>query len=212
MISYRPALASRSLGQLSKLTSGVTSDLAKSIVQEAEPATRRVIRDERNRLAEALIGGIPFAALAAIGYVGTYYLLPDKPVAKFVGYTVSAAALAAGAWWTFSRLNEQVTAPPTPSGAPGLVTGVAAEAAREIVKEAEPKIRQIVQEEKAKAVEAAKAGLPLAIGALAAFLATMFLVKPENAGMKAVGYSGSALLLGAGAWIALDKEMEAMAV
>ena len=210
MTPFRPALASRGLGQLSKLTSGLTSDLAKSIVQEAEPATRRVIRDERNRLVEALMGGIPFAALSAIGYAGTYYLVPDIPWAKFAGYTASAAALAVGAWRTVAHLTEQVTERPSAPGTPGVVTGVATEAAREIVKEAEPKIRQIVQEEKAKAVEAAKAGLPLAVGALATFLATMFLVKPENVAMKAVGYSGSALLLGAGAWIALEKEKEAV--
>lgn len=215
MTPYRPALKAPGgplLGQRASFTSGITSELARQIVTEAEPATRKLIRDERNRLAEALTGGIPFAALSAIGLSATYYLIPDGArAAKFAGYAGSAAALLVGAWWTFSRLTEE-TGPQAPSAAtPGIVSSAAAEAARDIVKEAEPKIRAIVEEEKAKAAQAALAGLPFAVGALAAFFSTMFLVSPENRTLKAVGYSGSALLLGAGAWIALDREKEPVA-
>lgn len=212
MNPYRPALAHRAIGQrAATFASGITSDIAKKIVQEADPATRALIRDERNRLAEALIGGIPFAAGSAIGAAGTYFLVPDGAnLAKFAGYGASAAALLVGAWWTFSRLTEERPTAEKPA-APGIVTSAAAEAAKDIVREAEPKIRAIVQEEKAKAAAAAMAGLPLAVGSLAAFFATMFLVKPENRAMKTVGYSGSAILLGAGAWIALEKERETAA-
>ena len=78
MLAYVPVLGAPRprLGQFG----GLTDALAKSIVEQAEPATRRVIRDERNRLAEALIGGIPFAAVAAIGATATLYLV--KPEAR----------------------------------------------------------------------------------------------------------------------------------
>jgi hypothetical protein len=211
MISYRPSSYWR-LGQLSKYTSGLTADLAKQIVDAADPATRRIIRDERNRFSEALIGALPFAGGAALAYVGTRYLVPDeKKTAKAVGYGAAALALTVGAWWTFSHMTETTAAPPTPSGG-GVVSEVATQAARDLVTEAEPRIRKIVDEEKARAVDAAKAGLPFAVASLAAFLATMFLVEDNDNTVKALGYTGTALLLGAGAWVALDKEMDAMTV
>lgn len=209
MISYRPVSGSR-LGQLSKYTSGLTSNLAKQIVEAADPATRRIIRDERNRLAEALIGVIPFAAFSAIAYVGTRYLVADQAkVAKAVGYGTSALAMAVGAWWSIAHMGETTGAAPEATTG-GIVSDVAQEAAKEIVNEAEPRIRKIVDEEKARAVEAAKAGLPLAIASFAAFLATMFLVKEGDTTVKALGYTATALLLGGGAWVALDKEIDVM--
>lgn len=210
MFAYKPP-SGRRLGQRSSYTSGLTADLAKQIVAAAEPATRRIILDERNRLAEALIGGIPFAGGAAIAYVGTRYLVPDdKKTAKAVGYGAAALTAVIGAWWTFAHMTEATAPAPTPGG-PSVVTDVATQAAKDIVTEAEPKIRKIVDEEKARAVDAAKSGLPLAIGSFAVFLGTLFLVKDNDTTVKALGYSATALLLGAGAWVALAKETEAMA-
>lgn len=209
MLGYRPHRPR--LGQLSKLltASGITGDLAKQIVDAADPATRLIIKDERNRLAEALIGGTVFAGISALAYVNTRYLVPDdSKKAKAVGYSAAALALAAGAWWTLDHMTE--TTGKAIAQQTGMVADVAAQAAKDIVDQAEPRIRKIVEEEKARAVQAAQAGIPLAIASLAAFLATMFLVDADNKMMKAVGFSGSAVLLGAGAYVALDKEREAM--
>lgn len=203
MIPFAPVPFRYRLGQFS----GITSNFAKQIVTEAEPALRSIIRIERNRFAQAIIEGIPFAALAAMGYTGTHYLVPDSmKIAKTAGYIVSAAALALGGWWTLSGLTEQPAAPAAPSGAP---PEIARQTAESIVKEAEPRIRLIVDEERARIAAAAQAGLPLAAASIAAFLATLFLVKDQAKILKAVGYSSAALLLGAGAWITFEKEKEA---
>lgn len=210
MLGYRPPSRPR-LGQLSKLltASGITGDLARQIVDAADPATRLIIKDERNRLAEALIGGTIFAGISALAYVNTRYLVPDGSTrAKAVGYSAAAIAMAVGAWWTLDHMTE--TTRKAAAQQTGVVADVAQQAARDIVNEAEPRIRKIVEEEKARAVQAAQAGIPLAIASFAAFLLTTFLVDDKDRTMKAVGYSGTAVLLGAGAYLALEKEREAM--
>jgi hypothetical protein len=209
LIPYTPVLASarRRLGQLSALTSGLTDTVAKKIVAEAEPATRRVIRDERNRLAEALIGAIPFFSISAIAFVGTRYLVhDDASMAKFVGYAGSAAAAGGGALWTFGRMTEPAAPSPTTSMAPSAVTDVAVQAAQAIVNDAEPKIRKLVEEERTRISTAAIAGIPFWAGAGIAFVATAFMVDDEEHLMKTVGYSASVLLTALGAYVALDKE------
>jgi hypothetical protein len=74
---------------------------------------------------------------------------------------------------------------------------------------AEPKIRALVDDERRKLADAALMALPFAVASLGAFLSTLFLVDADNKPVKAVGYAGSALLLGAGAWFGLQKELEA---
>lgn len=213
MIRFSPApFRSRQLGQLSDLTSGLTSNLARQIVGEAEPVIRRLVRDERNRLAEAVIGGIPFFAIAAIGYTATRYLVPDhSKTAKAVGYMGSAASAAAGAWWTIHRMTEapqEAAAPTQPSGSPPQVVR---QAAAELIQVAEPRVRQLVAEERERFATATQAGLPIMAGSLAAFLATMFLVKDDSRGLKALGYSVSAVILAAGIWVTAEKTKEAAA-
>lgn len=212
MIPFTPVLGAPRprLGQLSDiasgLTGGLTDSIARKIVAEAEPATRRVIRDERNRLAEALIGAIPFLSISAIAFVGTKYLVnDDASMAKFVGYAGSAAAAGGGALWTFSRMTETTTAP-TPSSAPSAMTDVAVQAAQAIVTDAEPKIRAIVQEERTRISEAAMIGIPFWAGSAVAFVATAFMVEDGENVMKTLGYSASALLFALGGYVALNKE------
>lgn len=202
MLPYAPVLglSGPRLGQFG----GLTDSLARSIVEQAEPATRRVIRDERNRLAEALIGGIPFAATAAIGGVATLYLVPpESKTAKFAGYSMSAAVLGLGAWRSFAQLTETST-PAAPAS--GIAADVATSAAQAIVVQAEPKIRQIVQEERSRISEAAQAGLPFWGASVIGVAITAFLVKDDAPNMKVLGYGASALVAALGAWIALDKE------
>lgn len=196
----------RQLGQLSALTSGLSDSIAKKIVSEAEPATRRVIRDERNRLAEAIIGGIPFFALSAIAFVGTQYLVSDDAhMAKFIGYAGAAAAAGGGALWTISRMTETST-PEQATNAPTAVTDVVVQAAQAIVTDAEPKIRKIVEDERARISEAVIAGIPFWVGSAVAFVGTAFMVSDDEKLMKTVGYSASALLTALGAYVVLDKE------
>ena len=203
MIAYSPFMGRppARLGQ-----SGVTGAVAKAIVAEAEPATRRLIRDERTRLAEALIGGIPFAALSAVSFAATSYLVPEKKRgAKFIGYAASAGLLGGGAWWTFSRLSEEAV-PAAQPGKPGPFAGTAEDAARAIVQEAEPRIKEIVDEERSRIAEALITAVPFWAAATLAAVATMFLV-PDGAGMmKTVGYGGAALIYAMGAWAGLEKE------
>lgn len=185
----------------------LTDSLARSIVEQAEPATRRVIRDERNRLAEALIGGIPFAAVAAIGGVATLYLVPPEArTAKFVGYSAAAATLGLGAWWAFSRLTEPVAPAPT-SG--GIATDVAATAAKAIVSQAEPKIRVIVEEERARIAEAFQLALPFWAAGAVGVAVTSFLVPDEAKTTKVLGFSASTLIAALGTWMGLEKERAA---
>jgi hypothetical protein len=198
------------LGQIGDLASGLTSGLAKQIIGEAEPAVRRIVRDERNRLAEALIGGIPFGGAAAIGYTATRYLVPEKkPIVKAVGYIASAATATIGAWWTFKRLTETAEPKPVESTPAGTTPKIVNQAATAIVIEAEPRVRSIVDDEKALMSSALQAGLPWAIGAVAVFLGTTFVVRPGQDLLKAAGYSITALLLGSGAWMTLEKTKEA---
>lgn len=205
MLPFSPVLGAprARLGQLGSLT----DSLARSIVEQAEPATRRVIRDERNRLAEALIGGIPFAAVAAIGGVATLYLVPPEArTAKFVGYSAAAATLGLGAWWAFSRLTEPVAPAPT-SG--GIATDVAATAAKAIVSQAEPKIRVIVEEERARIAEAFQLALPFWAAGAVGVAVTSFLVPDEAKTTKVLGFSASTLIAALGTWMGLEKERAA---
>ncbi len=209
MIGYRPALRGRHvLGQLSALTSGITDNLAKQIVSEADPVVRRIIKEERNKYATALIGAIPFGVISALAYLGTKYIVPDEAkMAKAAGYVTSAVAAGGGAWWTVSQLTENVTPPPAPSG-PTAADAYIQQASNAIVTAAEPKVRALVDDEKRKLAEASLSALPFAIASLGAFISTWLLVDPDNKPVKAVGYAGSVLLLGAGAWFGLQKEVE----
>lgn len=203
MIPYTPVLGSPRLGQIGLLTGGLTQDIARKIVDEAEPATRRIVRDERNRLAEGLMGGLPLAALSGVAYVGTHYLVPDnRATLKFAGYAFSFLSLGAGAWYAFSRITE--TQAPSPAGGPA--PPLVAEAARAIVENADPKIRAIVHEERSRLSAAAEAGLPFAAGGALGLLLSATLIPADSALMKTLGYAGSIGLMAFGAYVTLEKE------
>lgn len=209
MISYAPARLRMRLGQ-SDLFSGLTSGLAKSIVAEAEPATRRVIKEERTKFAEAIIGGLPWASASAIAALATYYLVkPEPKYAKFLGYGTSAALMGIGSLKTISDLHEPAPSEAVAAAAakiPGSVQSAAAQAATAVVTEAEPKVRAIVSEERARLAEAAQAGLPLAaVGALT-MIGTLLMIRPDQQLYKMLGYTVSTLLVSAGVWVALEKE------
>lgn len=208
MIAFRAIPYRPQLGQLTELTGELTSGLARQIIGAAEPALRRIIKVERNRFAEAIIGGIPLATLAAIGYAATRYLVPDKAsTAKGVGYMASAASLGLSAWWILGRLTETVEEPEEAAVPTGPAPEIVTQAAQAIVKEAEPRVRQIVDEERERLAVATQISIPFFAGSFAAFLATLFLAKDDLT--KAVGYSATALLAGTGAWFWADRIKEA---
>ncbi len=203
MYPYRPVVPKGPvLGQLD-FKSGLTQDIALQIVSAADQPTRAIIRDERNRLSEGLIGGLPFAALSGLAAVGTFYLVPeDSHLAKFAGYAVSLASLGIGGIWTFSKITSQAP-PAAPSGpAPAVVQ----QTAQTIVDAAEPKIRQIVEEERARIASAAQTALPFAGAAGIGAIATAVFVPNEDPAYKVIGYSASFLVALVGAWVGLKKE------
>jgi hypothetical protein len=192
------------------IASGLTSGVAKDIVSQAEGPARKLIQRERHNFANGVISGLPFFGLGTMAYIGTRYFVPDdKKMAKGVGYLVAAAIATVGGWYTANEIaGPEPTPAPDATATPGSANAIAQNAAKAIVVEAEPKIRKIVDEERARIAEAGQAGLPLAIGSAAAFLCTWLLVDDKNSTMKALGYTGSAALLGAGIWVALEKEKE----
>jgi hypothetical protein len=186
--------------------------VAKDIVREAEPATRRLIAEQRHQFSTAVINGLPFFGLAAMAYLATRYFVPeDKKAAKGVGYLSAAAVATVGAWYTASELKgaEPAALPGAGVETSGTVDSITQNAAKAIVAEAEPRIRAIVDDERARLAAAGKAAVPFMVGSVATFLATWLLVSDQKNVMKAAGYAGSAALLGAGVWIGLEKEREA---
>lgn len=208
MLTYKPKFR---LGQTwSDFAGGLTSGVAKDLVRAAEGPVRQMIQEERHNFASAVISGLPFFGLGTILYIGTRYFVPDdRSKAKGVGYLAAAAAATVGGWYTASEIRGAAPSQNDATAQPGAQSAIAENAAKAIVAEAEPKIRKIVDEERARIASAGQAGLPFAIGSIATFLATWLLVSDKNNSMKALGYTGSALLLGTGAWVLLEKEKAA---
>ena len=206
--------------RLGQVNDSVIRDVARNLVTVAEPRVRAIVAEERTRLAEAVKAGLPFAGFSIISFLTTQYFIPeDADKARIAGYVASGVALAAGVWWTASALADAaalqrpVTAP---GGAAGLVSqltsGVATQMAQAVVVEAEPKIRQIVDDEKTRLAQAVQAGVPWAGGAAVVAAATAFLVPDDSPLAKVGGYSVSALLGTLAIWIAMDKTNEVTAV
>lgn len=214
MIPFLPALSSRRprLGQVGNLF-GITDTLAQKIVAAAEPATRRVISEERTKFAQALMEGTAASSAALLTFIGTKYFVPEKSrVLKGLGYGTSALLVGAGALWALSSLRS----PPSPEAGPqtpgapssGIVKGASEQAAGDIVAAAEPKIRAIVDQERSRLAEAALYGLPFIAAGLISAIGTWTLVKDEKKWAKAAGYSAATGLVSVGLWVGLSKEAE----
>lgn len=210
MMPFLPVMASTRprLGQVGSLF-GITDTLATKIVAAAEPATRRVISEERTKFAQALMEATAASGAALLTFIGTKYFVPDtSKVLKGVGYGASALLVGAGALWALSSLqsppSEAAQAPGAP--APGLVKSASEQAAADIVTAAEPKIRAIVDEERSRLADAALSGLPFAALGVLSALGTWILVKDEKKWAKAAGYSAGVGLVSVGLWVGLSKE------
>jgi hypothetical protein len=196
------------LGQVGSLF-GLTDTIAKGVVSAAEPATRRVISEERTKFAKALMEGTAASSAALLTFIGTKYFVPEKSrVLKGLGYGTSALLVGAGAIWALSSLQstqpETQQAPGMPSSA--LVKSASEQAAAEIVAAAEPKIKAMVDEERSRLAEAALYGLPFVALGLFSAIGTWILVKDEKRWAKAAGYSAATGLVSVGLWVGLAKE------
>lgn len=212
MTPYHPVMASRRMLAQSGVSNlfGLTSGIAQTIVAAAEPATRRVISEERTKFAQALMEGVAASSAALLTFIGTKYFVPEKSrVLKGLGYGTSALLVGAGALWALSSLQS----PPSPEtaqvpGAPasGLVKSASEQAAIDIVAAAEPKIRAMVDEERSRLADAALYGLPFIALGLISSVGTWILVKDEKKWAKAAGYSAGVGLVSVGLWVGLSKE------
>lgn len=195
----RPALRGPRLGQ----TSAVINQAASAVVTQAEPRVRAIVAEERSRLANATIQSLPFLGGSLTAFLAAQYLVPpDKRLLKGIGYVASAGIFTVGAWKVLQQLAGPEKPPPAPSegGLLSLFGDTAKQMAQVVVAEAEPKVRQIVAEEKAKLSEAGIATLPFLGASAAGFLATALLVPEDNKKLKFGGYMAATAALLAGFW------------
>lgn len=196
----RPALRGPHLGQ----SNAIINQAASAVVSQAEPRVRAIVAEERSRLANAAIQGLPYAGGALTMFLATQYLLPqDNKFLKGLGYVASAGLFTIGAWLAFDEIAGEDSAPPPPPSDSGFLSifgDTAKQMAQVVVSEAEPKVRAIIQEEKAKLSEAGLATLPFAGISTAGFLATAFLIPEEKRAWKFGGYLASSAALLAGIW------------
>jgi len=203
----RPALRGPRLGQ----SSSVVNDAALAVVAQAEPRVRAIVAEERSRLANAAIQGLPFMGGALTAFLATQYLLPQKNrFVKGLGYVASAGLFTVGAWKVFQTVSGPDSTPATsPDGSSGgflnnLFGETARQMAQTIVVEAEPKVRAIIDDEKAKLAEAGLSMLPFVGASALGFLATAFLVPDGRSSWKFGGYMSSTAVLLAGLWRGLS--------
>lgn len=234
-------------GFTTSLTTTLTDELSKKIVKDAEPIVRNLVNEERNRVADAALQGIPYLAGGAFAAIGTAFIIPKSLlVGKLAGYAASSALLGFGAYSFFSKISTKASAPPPPpaptpsttpapqpvpeskpidtSEIPGAeklpempktpslpqlpevdTAALKAEMSVKIVKDAEPFIRQLVQEERSRLGNALEAGVPFHIAAALSLVGTLFLVPAERPFLKTAGYSAATVLAGIGLWRTFDR-------
>lgn len=217
----RPTFPSRPAGiglgrvHLGQASDSLVREVARTIVAQADPKVRSIISDERTRVAEAVKVGLPFLALSGASFLGTQYAVsPKAKTARIVGFTASAGLLGLALWFTADRLTDIPIEAPAAAGGSGtgllsqFAAPVATQMAHAVVQEAEPRIRDIVDDEKAKLAEAGKAALPWAGAAIATFAGTAFALPKDLGWAKAAGYGLSGALLLFSIYQGLDKTEE----
>ncbi len=184
------------LGQATTLT----NRMAEAVVAQAEPRLRQVISEERNRWADAIMVGLPYAGISlATSLATTYFLPPGETAWKVGGYGVSLVTLLYGVWDAVDSLKEP-TQPEPRDEKTGIVQDVistfvdpaSSQLAQDIVEKAMPRVEKIVEEESQRATDAAHAIIPwLGVTALA-FLGTAYLVPATMPPAKMAGYGMAA--------------------
>lgn len=207
----RPRLSGPKLGQISQ---SVVDQASRSVISEAEPRFRKIVHEERSLLARAAIESLPYMGGAATIFLATTYLVPgESKTLKGAGYVGAAGLATFGAWKAFEAAGgaEELPPPPPPSDGGGgipFISGAAQQLAQAIVREAEPKVRALVDDERAKLGSAVEKSLPYLGASAAALLATMYFVPDGMNGWKVAGYMSSVAALLLGAWQGLSAASE----
>lgn len=201
----RPMARGPRLGQ----SNSVINQAASAVVSQAEPRVRAIVQEERSHLANAAIQGLPYFGAALTALLAAQHLVPeDKKFVKGAGYVTSAGLFTIGAWKVLDEVGG-AEAPPasSASGGGGLLSifgDTARQMAQVVVTEAEPKVRAIIDDEKAKLAEAAQTAIPFVGASLAGFFATAFLVPDGSNKTKFGGYMASSAALLLGLWKGLN--------
>jgi len=200
MIVRESALASL---EANVLFDSLFKDMAKKIVDEAAPQMGQIISSERARIADALLGGLPFVAGGAALAVLVAKLVPPILPLKIGGYLVSIGLGGFGIWKSLSSLARPPEAPvatPTPTE----IKKYTDEAIAILVERAKPLALAMLDAERSRLVQVALASLPWMAGG-GALAAVTALLLPGIAALKAAGYVLSIGLGAIGAGIALER-------
>lgn len=200
MIVRESALASL---EANVLFDSLFKDMAKKIVDEAGPQMGQVISEERARIAEALLGGVPFVAGGAALAVLVAKLIPPVLPLKIGGYLASIGLGGFGIWKSLSSLARAPVAP-APTPVPTEIKKYTDEAMAIFMERVQPLVLSILDTERSRLGQVALAGLPWMAGG-GALAAVTALLLPGIAALKAAGYVLSIGLGAIGAGIALER-------
>jgi hypothetical protein len=188
---------------LDKLTSSVTDSTARSLVNAAFPRVEEILTRERNRLAEALLSGLPWLAAAAVDTVLTYYTAPDK-LWKTVGYSSSAILAGTGGVMSVLGLQTPQTSTQDAQGKSSALDPYVEQASKQLVTQAEPKVRAIIDDERKRLAGALQASIPWISGGAIGAVATAFAIPDGHDLLKVVGWLIVIALVAYGAFAGLE--------
>lgn len=181
------------MGQL--VPSSVVESAASAAVSAAEPRFRKIVQEERARIAKGAMEAIPYTGFATAAYLATSYFVPESMnLVKGLGYAGAAGLAGWGAWQALKKIRGPEVPPVEAPGGLEFLQPVTRQLAEAIVAEAEPRLRQLVGEERERLGSAAETMFPWAALGAAAFFGTMFLVPKTMPVAKAVGYTGATSL------------------
>jgi hypothetical protein len=197
--------------------SSITSQAAQAIIEQAEPRLRSVLQDERKRAADAVSETIPYLAISTGTFLVSTYVITDQ-IPRMIGYVLAAGSLGLGLYQTVAKLRETAETAPVP-GEPSppsalseilssLIDPTTRQMAAAIVSASEPKIKVLIEEERARAANAILSALPWLGLSAASFFGTMFVVPGKLGVGKLIGYliASGALLFGIHQGV--NKELE----
>jgi hypothetical protein len=189
---------------LTKLTSSVTDSTVKSAIDNAFPKIQAILEQERNRLVNALMTGIPFGAASAIAATLTYYYA-ETVTHRALGYSLAAAIAGGGGVSVLLGLkSDQAPAAQTQGSSPSSLDPIIQNASQQLVAQADPKVRAIIEEERTRLTNALQTGLPWAIGSALAAVATAFVIPDGLEVLKILGWLITIALSAFGSWSALN--------
>ncbi len=201
-LPHLPPKAGASLGQI--VSTGLLERAASAVVTAAEPRVRDILQEERATVAKAAMEVLPYGGAAATTYLATSYFVPEGSlVLKGIGYVGAAALGTFGAWKALSKLRgaEKPVEPEEPT--PSVLDPIAQGLARAVISEAEPRVRSLVADERARLGTAGEAALPWGALAAASFFSTMYLIPDNLPAAKMAGYTGTAAASIVSIWKAL---------